>query len=116
MSFPPACGRFSPQAAVAGLSGLAGAAILGPMTKVTVKHFRQIAVWPVQLMPVRRGQQVQRHWELLDAAGGSGAWRAANEAGAGGAGAPGPRHYKGIVTLLPSVARFLCCFAAAPRA
>jgi len=86
------------------------------MPSVTVKHFRQIAVWPVQLMPVRRGQQVQRHWELLDASGGSGAWRVVNEAGAGGAGALSRRHYKEFVTFLPYVRRFLYGSAAGQEA
>ena len=31
-----------------------------------VRHFRQIVVWPLQLMPLRRGEQVQRHWEALE--------------------------------------------------
>jgi tetratricopeptide (TPR) repeat protein len=34
---------------------------------LVVRHFRQIVVWPLQLMPLRPGQQVQRHWEALAA-------------------------------------------------
>jgi len=86
------------------------------MPGVMVKNFRQIALWPVQLMPVRPGQQVQRHWELLDAAGGSGAWRTVNEAGAGGDGAFSRRHYKEFVTFLPYVRRFLYGSAAGQEA
>jgi len=31
-----------------------------------VRHFRQILLWPLQLMPIRPGSQIQEHWELLD--------------------------------------------------
>ena len=86
------------------------------MTRITVNHFRQIAVWPVQLMPVRPGQQVQRHWELLDAAGGAGAWRAVKDSGVGGTGSFSKRHYKEFVTFLPYVRRFLYGSAAGQEA
>ncbi|HEX9474093.1 MAG TPA: CorA family divalent cation transporter [Steroidobacteraceae bacterium] len=86
------------------------------MAKIIVKHFRQIAVWPVQLMPVRPGQQVQRHWEQLDAAGASGAWRAVNDSGAGSSGNFSKRHYKEFVTFLPYVRRFLYGSAAGQEA
>lgn len=75
------------------------------MTEVTVRHFRQVAVWPVQLMPVRPGQQVQRHWELLDA--GAGAWRRVPESFDAASGVFRERHYKEFVTFLPYVQRFL---------
>ena len=35
--------------------------------ELIVRHFRQIVLWPLQLMPLRPGQQVQRHWEALQA-------------------------------------------------
>ncbi len=31
-----------------------------------VRHFRQILLWPLQLMPIRKGAQVQKHWEVLE--------------------------------------------------
>ena len=34
-----------------------------------VKDFRQIVLWPVQLMPRHEGAQIQKHWELLERAG-----------------------------------------------
>ena len=34
-----------------------------------VRHFRQILLWPLQLMPLKEGTQVQRHWEVLHSAG-----------------------------------------------
>jgi CorA-like Mg2+ transporter protein len=75
------------------------------MTDVLVNHFRQVAVWPLQLMPVRPGQQVQRHWERLDAA--AGAWQRVAGPCERGAGAFQERHYKEFVTFLPYVQRFL---------
>lgn len=86
------------------------------MTRITVNHFRQIAIWPVQLMPVRPGPQVQRHWEQLDTAGASGAWRPVNEAGAGSSGTSSKRHYKEFVTFPPYVRRFLYGSAAGQEA
>ena len=75
------------------------------LSAVTVNHFRQIAVWPVQLMPVRPGVQVQRHWELLDAA--PGAWRRVAPTFDAASGVFRERHYKEFVTFLPYVQRFL---------
>jgi len=75
------------------------------MAEVTVRHFRQVAVWPVQLMPVRPGQQVQRHWELLDAT--AGAWQRLPEVFDATSGVFRERHYKEFVTFLPYVQRFL---------
>ena len=31
-----------------------------------VGHFRQILLWPLQLVPIREGAQIQEHWELLE--------------------------------------------------
>ena len=31
--------------------------------ELIVRHFRQILVWPLQLMPLRPGEPLQRHWE-----------------------------------------------------
>ena len=36
-----------------------------------VTHFRQILLWPVQLMPLKEGQQIHSHWELLECSNGS---------------------------------------------
>jgi hypothetical protein len=30
-----------------------------------VTQFREILLWPVQLMPLREGLQIHHHWELL---------------------------------------------------
>ncbi|WP_210206799.1 CorA family divalent cation transporter [Rhodoplanes serenus] len=32
---------------------------------LVVRQFRQIVTWPLQLMPLKEGAQIQNHWELL---------------------------------------------------
>jgi len=71
-----------------------------------VRHFRQIVVWPLQLMPLRPGGQVQRHWETLDAIHTDNAWKEVVDEFED----PSDfheRHYKEFVTFLPYVQRFL---------
>jgi hypothetical protein len=75
---------------------------------ILVRHFRQIVIWPLQLMPLRPGQQVQRHWEALKAVppGPGNPWQEVNDE----FGDPAEfqeRHYKEFVTFLPYVQRFL---------
>ena len=74
--------------------------------ELTVRHFRQIVVWPLQLMPLRPGQQVQRHWEALDAMKGDNHWREVVDEFSDPADFH-ERHYKEFVTFLPYVQRFL---------
>ena len=31
-----------------------------------VRQFRQILLWPLQLVPLREGAQIQEHWDLLE--------------------------------------------------
>src|SRR5262245_55135372 len=71
-----------------------------------VRHFRQICVWPLQLMPLRPGQQVQRHWEALESIKSNNHWREVVEKFADPAEFH-ERHYKEFVTFLPYVQRFL---------
>jgi CorA-like Mg2+ transporter protein len=73
---------------------------------LTVRHFRQICVWPLQLMPLRPGQQVQRHWEALESIKSNNHWREVVEKFADPAEFH-ERHYKEFVTFLPYVQRFL---------
>jgi hypothetical protein len=71
-----------------------------------VRHFRQTLLWPLQLMPIREGAQVQNHWEVLEQGGGQHPWtRLLDEL-------DDParfteRHYGEFVTFLPYVQRFL---------
>lgn len=75
--------------------------------ELTVRHFRQIVIWPLQLMPLRPGQQVQRHWEALSAIRVGNAWREVNDEFGGDPADFQERHYKEFVTFLPYVQRFL---------
>lgn len=72
-----------------------------------VRHLRQVVLWPVQLMPLRPGVQVQRHWEALTKLGGSCPWREVEDEFCTDPGEFQERHYKEFVTFLPYVQRFL---------
>ncbi|MFO1424283.1 MAG: CorA family divalent cation transporter [Candidatus Competibacteraceae bacterium] len=72
-----------------------------------VRHFRQILLWPLQVMHARvREPRISKYWELLEAMGERCPWReVADEFGD-----PDDfqeRHYKEFVTFLPYVQRFL---------
>ena len=76
-------------------------------TPPLVRHFRQILVWPLQLMPIREGAQIQRHWELLESAGDSCPWHEVADEFTGDPSQFQERHYSEFVTFLPHVQRFL---------
>ena len=72
-----------------------------------VRHFRQILVWPLQLMPIRPEAQVQEHWELLDRADAGNPWREVLDEFTPAGQQFQVRHYSEFVTFLPYVQRFL---------
>lgn len=72
-----------------------------------VRHFRQILLWPLQLIPLRESNQVQRHWEVLQSAGGGNPWHEVVDEFGGAPGHYQERHYNELVTFLPYVQRFL---------
>ncbi|HJQ57100.1 MAG TPA: CorA family divalent cation transporter [Vineibacter sp.] len=72
-----------------------------------VRHFRQILLWPVQLMPIRQDSQIQNHWEVLEGAGEDNAWRELTDEFTGDPAQFQERHYSEFVTFLPYVQRFL---------
>jgi hypothetical protein len=76
-----------------------------PMT--TIRHFRQVVFWPLQLMPTRPGVPVQRHWEALETAGPSGPWRELRDELNAESREIRERYYKEFVTFLPYVQRFI---------
>ena len=41
---------------------------------ITVRHFRQIVLWPLQLIPLRDDVQIHRHWDFLAQPGPSNPW------------------------------------------
>jgi hypothetical protein len=83
------------------------------MTRVSppsplVRHFRQILLWPLQIIggdqPHKR---MRKHWECLQRLGGQCAWREVKGAFAGDPRDFKDRYYKEFVTFLPYVQRFL---------
>jgi hypothetical protein len=74
---------------------------------VVVRQFRQVVLWPLQLMPLRRGVPVQRHWEALETVPNGSAWREVQDQLGSDPENFRERHYKEFVTFLPYVQRFL---------
>lgn len=72
-----------------------------------VRHFRQTVLWPLQLMPLRPGQQVQRHWEALEHIRDDNPWKELDDEFGSDAAEFQERHYKEFVTFLPYAQRFL---------
>ena len=72
-----------------------------------VREFRQILVWPIQLMPLREGAQIQEHWEALSQPGTDHPWRELRDEFSCDPTQFQQRHYSEFVTFLPYVRRFL---------
>ena len=73
----------------------------------TVRHFRQILLWPLQLMPVREGAPIQKHWERLQTRDADNPWCELADEFTGDPNLFQERHYSEFVTFLPFVQRFL---------
>ncbi|GHD58874.1 hypothetical protein [Jeongeupia chitinilytica] len=69
-----------------------------------VRHFRQILIWPLQLMPLDEGGVLGQQWRLMAAATDSPWQLRASEFEPG---AFQERHYREFITFLPYVQRFL---------
>ena len=78
----------------------------GSLSDKQVRHFRQILLWPLRLMPIRGGSQIQRHWELLGQSG-EDIWQEVVDEFTGDPAQFQERHYNEFVTFLPYVQRFL---------
>jgi hypothetical protein len=78
-----------------------------PVTDKHVLQFRQILLWPLQLMPLRAGSQIQQHWEALEQPGPDNPWREVADEFTGDVTEFQERHYNEFVTFLPYVQRFL---------
>ena len=76
-------------------------------TPPVARHFRQILMWPLRLMPMRAGDQVQRHSEALAAITENNPWREQRDEFTGAPTDFHERHYREFVTFLPHVQRFL---------
>jgi len=77
-----------------------------PAVQRTVRHFRQILVWPLQLMPLHEDEQIQNHWEVLHRGGPDNPWREVVDEFC----SPEQfqeRHYNEFVAFLPYAQRLL---------
>ena len=72
-----------------------------------VREFRQILIWPLQLMPIRVGAQIQEPWEILQKPGSDHPWRELRDEFSCDPQHYAERHYSEFVTFLPYVRRFL---------
>src|ERR1700693_923805 len=72
-----------------------------------VREYREILLWPLQLEPLAPGQQIQKHWQLLQTLPGGHAWSEVQDEFQCIPCAFQKRHYSEFVTFLPSVQRFL---------
>ena len=73
----------------------------------TVRHFREVLFWPVQLMPLAEGRSAQTHWELLAQGGEDSPWCRLKDRFQAEELDFEERHYKEFVTFLPYVQRFI---------
>ncbi|MDS4016242.1 MAG: hypothetical protein RKP46_18080 [Candidatus Accumulibacter sp.] len=78
-----------------------------PEAEQRVRHFRQILLWPLQLMPLADDAPFTEPYELLLAGGPDNPWRELLDEFSGDAQAFQQRHYSEFVTFLPYVQRFL---------
>ena len=78
-----------------------------PQANKKVGHFRQILLWPLQLMPIREGAQIQKHWELLERPDADNPWCELADEFTGDPNLFQERHYSEFVTFLPYVQHFL---------
>ncbi len=72
-----------------------------------VSHFRQILLWPLQLMPLPEDSPLQHHYQLLEQKTPDNPWRELADEFCGDPEQFHERHYSEFVTFLPYVQRFL---------
>jgi len=72
-----------------------------------VRHFRQILLWPLQLQPIRSGEQIQEPWDVLKQAGADNPWSESRDEFNCDPAQFQERHYSEFVTFLPYVRSFL---------
>jgi hypothetical protein len=78
-----------------------------PGSTVMVRQFRQILLWPLQLMPLVEGIQIHRHWEFIAKASPDNPWREVADEFTGDPRDFHERHYAEFVNFLPYVQRVL---------
>ena len=73
-----------------------------------VRHFRQILLWPLRLIPARGAAETQkRPWQILRDLGDASPWKEVVKEYTGDSAQFHERHYQEFVTFLPYVQRFL---------
>ena len=72
-----------------------------------VRHFRQILIWPLQVMPIREGAQIQEPWDILQSSESEHPWRELEDEFGNNSEGLQERRYNEFVTFLPYVRRFL---------
>jgi hypothetical protein len=79
------------------------------VASLTVKHLRQVLLWPLRLMPMRRsaGHPRRTPWQALRDLGDASPWREVVDEYTGDSARFHERHYNEFVTFLPYVQRFL---------
>ena len=78
-----------------------------PLQLPNVEKFREVVLWPVQLLPRHEGAQIQNHWECLNATSVNSVWNEVADEFTGDPSEFKERHYKEFVTFQPFVQRFL---------
>src|SRR6476659_7340441 len=68
---------------------------------VKVRRFRQILLWPLQLMPLVEDVQIHRHWEFIATASPDNPWREVADEFTGDPRDFQERHYAEFVNFLP---------------
>lgn len=78
-------------------------------TALAVRHLRQVLLWPLRLMPMKRtaGHAGRTPWQVLRTLGEASPWREVVDEYTGESGRFHERHYSEFVTFLPYVQRFL---------
>jgi hypothetical protein len=75
--------------------------------RTVVRHFRQILLWPLQLIPAPDSDPRQSPWEEFERSGPSNPWREISGEFGEGSGRFHTRHYSEFTTFMPTVQRFL---------
>ncbi len=85
------------------------AAALHASADVSVKHLRQVLLWPLRLMPTPgpSGASHRTPWQVLRDLGAASPWREVVDEFTGDKASFHERHYNEFVTFLPYVQRFL---------
>ncbi|HEY9064056.1 MAG TPA: hypothetical protein VIO33_03680 [Burkholderiaceae bacterium] len=80
-----------------------------PHVAPMVRHFRQILLWPLRMMPVPADAQGRRRtpWQVLRELGDASPWREIDDEYTGDSARFHERHYNEFVAFLPYVQRFL---------